>query len=124
MGISLEDLAPAVPVEIIDDPNTILRQANEGKDIIENTMFIVSTNAPPGAFGGGTSNIGFNIGSDEGKKTDASREKKSGNANAVDVSAQYWVSKIRAEVELDPSMRVGQKVSPASQGPRDAVPEF
>ncbi|RKK98492.1 hypothetical protein BFJ68_g13567 [Fusarium oxysporum] len=110
--------------EIIDDPNTILRQANEGKDIIENAMFIVSTNAPPGAFGGGTTNIGFNIGSDEGKKTDASREKKSGNANAVDVTAQYWVSKIRAEVELDPSMRVGQKVSPASQGPRDAVPEF
>jgi len=40
------------------------------------------------------------------------------------VTAQYWVSKIRAEVELDPSMLVGKKVSPASQGPRDAVPEF
>ncbi|TVY68040.1 hypothetical protein Focb16_v002161 [Fusarium oxysporum f. sp. cubense] len=114
----------ATELEIVDDPNTILRQANEGKDIIENTMSIVSTYAPPGAFGGGTSNIGFNIGSDERKKTGASREKKSGNANAVDVTAQYWVSKIRAEVELDPSMRVGQKVSPASQGPRDAVPEF
>ncbi|KAF5712427.1 hypothetical protein FMUND_8522 [Fusarium mundagurra] len=110
--------------QIIDDPNTILRQANEGKDIIQNTMFVVSTNAPPGAFGGGTSNIGFNIGSDEGKKAEASREKKSGNANAVDVSAQYWVSKIRTEVVLDPSMSVGQTVSPASQGPRDAVPEF
>ncbi|EWY83171.1 hypothetical protein FOYG_13020 [Fusarium oxysporum NRRL 32931] len=110
--------------EIIDDPNTILRQANEGKDIIEDAMFIVSTNAPPRAFGGGTSNNGFNIGSDEGKKTDALREKKSGNANAVDVSAQFWVSKIRAEAEPNPSMRVGQKVSPASQGPRDAVPEF
>ncbi|KAK2125311.1 hypothetical protein NOF04DRAFT_1372977 [Fusarium oxysporum II5] len=124
-----QDLSPfiangTITQKIIDDPNTILRQANEGKDIIENSMFIVSTNAPPGAFGGGTSNIGFNIGSDEGKKTGASREKKSGNANAVDVTAQYWVSKIRAEVELDPSMRVGQKVSPASQGPRDAVPEF
>ncbi|KAK2474655.1 hypothetical protein H9L39_14615 [Fusarium oxysporum f. sp. albedinis] len=114
----------ATELAIIDDPNTILRQANEGKDIIENTMFIVSTNAPPGAFGGGTTNIGFNIGSDEGKKTDASREKKSGNANAVDVSAQYWVSKIHAEAEPDPSMRVRQKVSPASQGPRDALPEF
>ncbi|KAJ4050930.1 hypothetical protein NW756_003923 [Fusarium oxysporum] len=124
-----QDLSPfiangTITQKIIDDPNTILRQANEGKNIIENAMFIVSTNAPPGAFGGGTSNIGFNIGSDEGKKTGASREKKSGNANAVDVTAQYWVSKIRAEVELDPSMRVGQKVSPASQGPRDAVPEF
>ncbi|RBQ74141.1 hypothetical protein FVER14953_08317 [Fusarium verticillioides] len=114
----------SITQQIIDDPNTILRQANEGKDIVENTMFIVSTNAPPGAFGGGTSNIGFNIGSDEGKKAEASREKKSGNANAVDVTAQYWVSKIRTEVELDPSMSVGQTVSPASQGPRDAVPEF
>ncbi|KAF5648078.1 hypothetical protein F52700_1293 [Fusarium sp. NRRL 52700] len=114
----------SITQQIIDDPNTILRQANEGKDIIENTMFIVSTNAPPGAFGGGTSNIGFNIGSDEGRKAEASRDKKSGNANAVDVSAQYWVSKIRAEIELDPSMKVGQTVSPASQGPRDAVPEF
>ncbi|RKK75929.1 hypothetical protein BFJ69_g7259 [Fusarium oxysporum] len=62
--------------EIIDDPNTILRQANEGKNIIENAMFIVSTNDPPGAFGGGTSNIGFNIGSDEGKKTRFAREEK------------------------------------------------
>ncbi|KAF5537599.1 hypothetical protein FMEXI_9806 [Fusarium mexicanum] len=68
--------------------------------------------------------IRFNIGSDEGKKTNVSREKQSGNANAVDVSAQYWVSKIRAEVELDPSMSVGYIVSPASQGPRNAVPEF
>ncbi|KAF5563233.1 hypothetical protein FNAPI_2733 [Fusarium napiforme] len=110
--------------QFIDDPNTILRQANEGKDIIENTMFIVPTNAPPGAFGGGTSNIGFNIGSNEGKKAEVSREKKSGNANAVDVTTQYWVSKIRTKVELDPSMSVGQTVSPASQGPRDAVPEF
>jgi hypothetical protein len=110
--------------QIIDDPNTILSQANEGKDIVENTMFIVSTNASPGAFGGGTSNIGFNIGSDVGKKAEASREKKSGNANAVDVTAQYWVSKICTEVVLDPSMSVGQTVSPASQGPRDAVPEF
>ncbi|KAF5643364.1 uncharacterized protein FTJAE_3164 [Fusarium tjaetaba] len=114
----------SITQQIIDDPNTILRQANEAKDIIENIMFIVSTNAPPGAFGGGTSNIGFNIGSDEGKKAEASREKKSGNANAVDVTAHYWVSKIRTNVELDPSMSVGQTVFPASQGPRDAVPEF
>ncbi|KAL2689193.1 hypothetical protein Neosp_003245 [[Neocosmospora] mangrovei] len=124
-----QDLSPfiangTITQKIIDDPNTILRQANEGNDIIENTMFIVSTNAPPGAFGGGTTNIGFNMGADGGKGKDASREKKSGNANAVDVTAQYWVSKIRAKVELDPSMGVGQKVSPASRDPRDAVPEF
>ncbi|KAF5678557.1 hypothetical protein FDENT_8936 [Fusarium denticulatum] len=44
--------------------------------------------------------------------------------NAIDVSAQYWTSKIRAEVGLDASMSVGHTVSPASQGPRDAIPEF
>ncbi|KAF5978868.1 hypothetical protein FCOIX_5579 [Fusarium coicis] len=110
--------------QIIDDPNTILRQANEGTDIIENTMFIVSTNAPPGAFGGGTSNIGFNNVSDEGKKAEVLREKKSGNANAVDVTVQYWVSEIRTEVVLDPSISVGQTASHASRGPRDVVPEF
>ncbi|KAM0242963.1 hypothetical protein ACHAP5_007074 [Fusarium lateritium] len=126
-----QDLGPfiangTITQKIIDDPNTILRQANEGKHIIESTMFIVSTNAPPDAFGGGTANIGFNIGADEGK-AEPSPKNKSGNANAVDVTAQYWVSKIRAEIELDPSMTVGQTVSPTSeafQRPRDAVPEF
>ncbi|KAM0408406.1 hypothetical protein ACHAPD_011882 [Fusarium lateritium] len=121
-----QDLKPfiangTITQQIIDDPNTILRQANEGKDIIENTMFFVSTNAPPDKFGGGTSNIGFNIGADEGKQKTGNDK---GNANAVDVIAQYWVSKIRAEIKLDPSMKVGSTVSPAAQGPRDAVPEF
>ncbi|KAH7174413.1 uncharacterized protein B0J16DRAFT_274701 [Fusarium flagelliforme] len=110
--------------EILNDPNTILRQANKGKNIVQNSMFTVSTNAPAGKFGGGTSNIGFNIGADAGQKRDAKKADKNGNANAVDVTAQYWVSKIHAEVELDPGMRVGQTVSPAAKGPRDAVPEF
>ncbi|RGP71960.1 hypothetical protein FSPOR_3075 [Fusarium sporotrichioides] len=108
---------------ILDDPNKILRDANKGKDIIESTMFIVSTNAPADAFGGGTSNIGFNIGADAGLKS-ASAKAKSGNANAVDVTAQYWVSKIRTQVELDSSVRIGQTISPRGHGPRDAVPEF
>ncbi|KAF5655737.1 hypothetical protein FHETE_11153 [Fusarium heterosporum] len=106
---------------ILDDPNKILRDANESKDIIENTMFIVSTNAPADAFGGGTTNIGFNIGADSGLKREPFN---SGNDNAVDVMAQYWVSTIRTQVELDPSMKIGQTVSPAAQDPRDAVPEF
>ncbi|CAG9986851.1 unnamed protein product [Clonostachys byssicola] len=109
--------------KILDDPNTILRDANKGKDIIENTMFAVSTIAPAGTFGGGTTNIGFNIGADAGLG-EAKPKNNSGNANAVDVTAQYWVSKIRTEVELDPSMRHGDTVSPVARGPRDAVPEF
>jgi hypothetical protein len=109
---------------ILDDPNAILVDANEKKEIIENTMFIVSTIAPPDAFGGGTSNIGFNVGADSGQDGDALPEKNSGNANAVDVTAQYWVSQVRAKVELDPSMTVGQTVSPAALHSRDTVPQF
>ncbi|KAF4960490.1 hypothetical protein FSARC_10458 [Fusarium sarcochroum] len=123
-----QDLSPfmangTITQRILDDPNSILRDANEGKDIIENTMFAVSTNAPSGAFGGGTSNIGFNMGTDEGLG-DAKRGNNNGNTNTVDVTAQYWISKIRAKVELDPSKRDGDRVSPVAQGPRDAVPEF
>ncbi|KAL4731564.1 hypothetical protein ACLX1H_000537 [Fusarium chlamydosporum] len=124
-----QDLTPfmengTITQKILNDPNTILREANKGKHIVHNTMFIVSTNAPPGAFGGGTTNIGFNIGADAGLKQNASAKNNSANANAVDVSAQYWVSKIQAEVELDPSMKVGDRVSPAASNPRDAVPVF
>ncbi|KAF4950030.1 hypothetical protein FGADI_8476 [Fusarium gaditjirri] len=90
---------------------TAYRQANEGKDIVENIMFIVSTNAPPGAFSGGTSNIGFNIASDEGKKADASGEKKSVNTNTVDLSAECWVSKIHTEVNRDPTISISQAIS-------------
>ncbi|CAH0024588.1 unnamed protein product [Clonostachys rhizophaga] len=123
-----QDLGPfmangTITQKILNDPNTILRDANKGKDIIENTMFAVSTIAPSGTFGGGTTNIGFNIGADAGL-AQAKPENNSGNANAVDVTAQYWVSKIHTKVELDPSMRHGGTVSPAAQGPRDAVPEF
>ncbi|KAJ4118956.1 hypothetical protein NW768_010699 [Fusarium equiseti] len=124
-----QDLTPfmengTITQKILNDPNTILREANEGKHIVQNAMFTVSTNAPAGMFGGGTSNIGFNIGADAGQKGPATKAGKNGNANAVDVTAQYWVSTIHAEVELDPGMRVGQTVSPAAKGPRDAVPEF
>ncbi|KAK6708354.1 hypothetical protein SNK04_009317 [Fusarium graminearum] len=110
--------------EILDNPNTILVDANRDKTIVKNIMFIVSTNAPPGSFGGGTSNIGFNIGADGGQQLNASAQNNSGNANAVDVTAQYWVSQVRAEIELDPSMKVGQTVSPAALHARDTVPEF
>ncbi|OBS26166.1 hypothetical protein FPOA_00108 [Fusarium poae] len=123
-----QDLSPfvangTITQDILNNPNTILVDANRGKTIIENTMFIVSTKAPPHAFGGGTSNIGFNVGADGGQGA-ASNQNNSGNANAMDVIAQYWVSQVRAEVKLDPSMKVGQKVSPAALHQRDTVPEF
>ncbi|KAK5992030.1 hypothetical protein PT974_05426 [Cladobotryum mycophilum] len=120
-----QDLTPfneagTITPAILQDPNTVLRNANAGKNIIENTTFTVSSQPENPQLGGGTSNIGFLTGADGGVNT-TSVPGRSGNANGASVSAQYWISKVRAEVHLVP----GQKtVSPASLGPRDAVPKF
>ncbi|EXK77422.1 hypothetical protein FOQG_17864 [Fusarium oxysporum f. sp. raphani 54005] len=126
-----QDLTPFIKAgtitqEILDDPNTVLRKANERKNIVENTTFTVSSSPEHPELGGGTSNIGFLIGADAGVNT-ASVASRSGNANAVKVTAQYWISKVRTQIHLDPfDGKPGTKkmVSPASLGPRDAVPKF
>ncbi|TPX11742.1 uncharacterized protein E0L32_007479 [Thyridium curvatum] len=126
-----QDLSPfaqegTITQTILDDPNTVLRNANQGKTITENTTFTVMTAATQPDLGGGTSNIGFLIGADAGIKT-ASPGNRSGNANAARVSAQYWVSKVRSEIQLEPSNTKDEPkkmVSPPSLGARDVVPRF
>lgn len=111
---------------ILDDPNDILRSANKGKTIIESTTFTVLSSPEAPELGGGTSNIGFLIGADAGIST-ASVASRSANANAAKVTAQYWISKIRATIHLQASNRKDDPkptCSPASLGPRDAVPRF
>ncbi|KAF9776220.1 hypothetical protein IL306_005627 [Fusarium sp. DS 682] len=122
--LSSFDQAGTITQAILSDPNTVLRNANVGKNIVENTTFEVSSEAQPPSLGGGTSNIGFLIGADAGASA-ASVQARSGNANAVRVTAQFWLSKVRTQLNL-PVCRVGDKkmISPASHGPRDAVPKF
>ncbi|KAF7553699.1 hypothetical protein G7Z17_g3428 [Cylindrodendrum hubeiense] len=109
---------------ILKNPNKILVDANNGKEIIESTTFTVSTTPAAPELGGGTSNIGFLIGADSGVAL-ASVSQRSGNANAVKVTAQYWVSKVRAKIDLQPCCKMEYKtVSPAASHPRDAIPMF
>ncbi|KAF4993951.1 hypothetical protein FDECE_13264 [Fusarium decemcellulare] len=129
-----QDLTPfseagTITQEILDNPNLVLRNANQGKEIIENTTFTVSTDPKAAAgLGGGTSNIGFLIGSDlpNGK----SSGNQPANANAVRVTATYWISTVRTQIRLDPSLSVcdnekaPKTVSPEASNPRDAVPKF
>ncbi|KAM0546206.1 hypothetical protein ACHAPJ_010990 [Fusarium lateritium] len=118
--------AGTITQDILTDPNTVLRNANKGKTIVENTTFKVSSFPDNPELGGGTSNIGFLIGADGGVNT-ASVQARSANANAVKVTAQYWLSKIRTKIDLPVvNTNVDKKttVSPASNGPRDAVPRF
>ncbi|EEU43582.1 uncharacterized protein NECHADRAFT_82514 [Fusarium vanettenii 77-13-4] len=124
-----QDLTPfekdgTITQEILNDPNTVLRNANKGKHIVEHTTFTVTTASQPPNLGGGTSNIGFNIGADDGAVFPATPKERSGNANATKMTAQYWISKVRAEIRLLPCMEKGDVVSPVSHGPRDAVPQF
>ncbi|KAL6916575.1 hypothetical protein ACHAPO_009112 [Fusarium lateritium] len=118
--------AGTITQDILTDPNTVLRNANKGKTIVESTAFAVSSTPENPDLGGGTSNIGFLIGADGGVNT-ATVQARSGNANAVKVTAQYWLSKIRAKIDLpvvDTKVDKKTVVSPASSGPRDAVPKF
>ncbi|RTE78877.1 hypothetical protein BHE90_006609 [Fusarium euwallaceae] len=124
-----QDLRPfmkdgTITQEILNDPNTVLRNANKGKEIIEHITFTVTTAAQPPNLGGGTSNIGFNVGADDGAKFPASPKERSGNANATKMTAQYWISRVREKIHLDPCMEKGQFVSPERKGHRDVVPEF
>ncbi|KAH7233781.1 uncharacterized protein BKA55DRAFT_679793 [Fusarium redolens] len=122
--LSSFDKAGTITQAILTDPNTVLRNANIGKNIIENTTFEVSSEAQNPNLGGGTSNIGFLIGADAGASS-ASVQARSGNANAVRVTAQYWLSRVRTQLKLPVCRGTDKKsISPASHGPRDAVPKF
>ncbi|KAH6887092.1 hypothetical protein B0T10DRAFT_490693 [Thelonectria olida] len=125
--------AGTITQETLNNPNSTLLNANKGKNILEHTTFEVSTVPKAPELGGGTSNIGFNVGTDGGKINPATPARRSGNANAATTTAQYWISTIRAKIDLTPYShstvpscpeKKPRIVSPVSLGPRDAVPRF
>jgi hypothetical protein len=123
LGPFIED--GTITQKILDNPNLVLEIANEGKHIIDHTTFTVMTEPPANEFGGGTSNIGFLVGADKGSVFEASAARQSGNANAVTVTAQYWISTVRAEIKIAPCKKAEyKKISPITRpnDSRDAVP--
>ncbi|KAK7432899.1 hypothetical protein QQZ08_000370 [Neonectria magnoliae] len=128
-----QDLGPfikdgTITQDVLDNPNSILAKANQGKNIIENTTFAITSAAVSPELGGGTSNIGYLIGADAGFNA-ASPAGRSGNANAATVTAQYWISKVRTTIDLEPyttqnDPNKDKTVSPRALSSRDAVPKF
>ncbi|KAI8246036.1 hypothetical protein K4K53_002633 [Colletotrichum sp. SAR 10_77] len=106
----------SITQDMINNPNIILHDVNVGKKISKSTTFTVSTDSKAGGPGGGTSNIGFLV---AGKGT---TNGPPSNADAVSMTATYWVSTVRAEVELKPGQ--SGTVSPAAHGQHDGVPTF
>jgi len=77
-------------IETVNNPNKILRDINTKKNIVSHLTFTVTTRTSEALPGGGVANIGF---LQAGPKTNPSGSVP-GNANAVAMSCQYWVSTI------------------------------
>jgi len=82
-------VAPAITQDLLDDPNTLLRNHIAGMTILSTNVLLIDTqqSAIPG---GGTDNIGFLVGDGAGP-----------NANAIEMSAIFWVETVQAEIQVD-----------------------
>jgi hypothetical protein len=78
---------------MVDDPNSVLTGVIGGQTVIETTMLQVST-APKPVLGGGTANTAFLEGSADPHHGQA-------NADAVEVTATFWIEKVRGNGEPD-----------------------
>jgi hypothetical protein len=99
--------AGTITQEILDDPNTVLRNAIKGQTILHNIAFTVSTTPPPPVFGGGTANIAF---------LEGDPAIMNPNANAIQMNATFWIETVQHKLQV-PIFKRGQapmKISPAS----------
>jgi hypothetical protein len=95
-------VAPALTQALLDDPNSLLLSHIAGMNIVSTDVIIIDTQSAA-VPGGGTDNIGFLVG-------DAAAGP---NANAVQMSAIFWVETVQVDVTVGP-LKAGetQKVSP------------
>ncbi|GJD03678.1 hypothetical protein ColKHC_12503 [Colletotrichum higginsianum] len=124
-----QDLTPStqaetITQEMLDSPNVVLSNANKGKDIVDSTTYSISTAPPKSTFGGATANIGFLIGDGSDDNNSPGRP----NANAVQVTATYWISTVRTKIHLEPFKPKDKDdtrtFSAVPLRPNDAVPTF
>lgn len=92
--------AKTITQAILDDPNTVLRNANIGKSINHNTIIKISTKPTTPQLGGGTANIDFLVGAPTGATSGP-------NAQAVQMSATFWISEVSHKITV-PVHALGQ----------------
>ena len=84
--------AGAITQALLDDPNSLLRNAIAVQNILSTTTIVVSTDPASPLFGGGTDNIAFLLGNAAGTTP---------NANAVTVSAVFWIETVEHQLHID-----------------------
>jgi hypothetical protein len=85
--------AGTITQAILDDPNTVLRNAIAHQKIIETTTLTVSTGPAAPLFGGGTDNIAFLLG-DPANTTE--------NARTVSMAATFWIETVEETIVIPP----------------------
>ena len=109
-----QDLSPFIKAgtitqAILDDPNTVLRNANIGKSINKTSTIQISTSPAAPQLGGGTANIDFLMGASTGTTSGP-------NANAAQMDATFWVSEVSHKITV-PVHKPGQDPSPPIPAP-------
>jgi len=109
--------AGTITQAVLDDPNTVLRNANVGKTITSTTSFTVSTTPVAPELGGGINNIAF---------LEANPGGTAANADAVQMTATFWVETVQHEIVV-PAFEPGQpplKIPASASHPGHPVPVF
>lgn len=85
---------------ILDDPNTVLRNANKGKTFNKTSTIQISTSPTGSQQGGGTANIDFLVGAKTGANSGP-------NAQAAQMKATFWISEVSHKITV-PVHTLGQ----------------
>src|SRR5947209_387360 len=83
--------AGTITQAILDDPNTVLRDAIKGQKIVSTTQISISTSPAKPLFGGGADNIAFLM----GDPTSAAP-----NADVPLMSATFWIETVEHTIEI------------------------
>jgi len=111
--------AGTITQDILNDPNTVLRNANQGKTILNTTTFTVSTTPTAPELGGGTANIAFLQG--------APSSGSGPNASAVQMSATFWINTVQHRLTIPAATKPGLQpvnMQPAAPNKTAKVPTF
>ena len=92
--------AGTITQAILDDPNTALRNANQGKTFVNTSTIHISTTPTAPQLGGGTANNDFLVGANVGSTTGP-------NAQAVQMDATFWISEVSHQITV-PVHALGQ----------------
>ena len=110
---------------ILDDPNTVLREAIAGLDIKQTIRIAITTSPKPPLFGGGTDNIAFLWGD---APAVTSPNPSGQNAQAALMNATFWIETVQRTLTIQPlaAGKVSETIRPAptAGSRRQPVPRF